>query len=181
VCMFFHLINEVNDNSQVSTRVVCVGVGKYCTHCSTVCIAIRSPHSSARIESAVYITHPVIRCNSAFVVAPTQQPVIPDLPGLTGLALCLQKDNDRLVTCTGRAIAEAVSRWLPTAAARVQAQVTSCGICGGQSGTGASFYGGQSGTGAGFLRVLGFPLPILISPTAPHSSSIIRYHSGLVQ
>jgi hypothetical protein len=42
-------------------------------------------------------------------------------------------------------------------------QVRSCGIC-----------GGQSGTGAGFLAVLRFPLPILIPPSAPHSSSIIR-------
>jgi hypothetical protein len=29
-------------------------------------------------------------------------------------------------------------------------------------------------TGAGFLQVLRFSLPILIPPTAPHSSSIIR-------
>jgi hypothetical protein len=63
----------------------------------------------------------------------------------------------------GRAIAQAVSRWLPTAADRLRSQVKSCGIC-----------GGQSGTGAGFLRVLRFPLPILIAPTGPHSSSIIR-------
>jgi hypothetical protein len=63
----------------------------------------------------------------------------------------------------GRAIAQAVSRWLPTAAARARSQVRSCGIC-----------GGQSSTGAGFLRVLRFPLPILIPPTAPQSSSIIR-------
>jgi hypothetical protein len=61
-----------------------------------------------------------------------------------------------------RAIAQAVSRRLPTSAARVPAQVRSCGIC-----------GGQSGTGAHFLRVLRFPLPILIPPTAPHSSSSI--------
>jgi hypothetical protein len=31
----------------------------------------------------------------------------------------------------GRAIAEAVSRWFPTAAARVQSRVWSSGICGG--------------------------------------------------
>jgi hypothetical protein len=61
-----------------------------------------------------------------------------------------------------RAIAQAVSRRLPTAAGRVRVQVRSRGIC-----------SGQSGTGAGFLRVHRFPLPILIPPTAPHSSSSI--------
>jgi hypothetical protein len=49
----------------------------------------------------------------------------------------------------GRVIAQAVSRRLPTAATR---------LC---------------GTGAGFLRVLRFPLPIIIPPIAPHSSSSI--------
>jgi hypothetical protein len=39
----------------------------------------------------------------------------------------------------GRAIAQAVSRWLPTAAARVRARVWSSGIYGGQSGAGADF------------------------------------------
>jgi hypothetical protein len=48
-----------------------------------------------------------------------------------------------------------VSSRLATAASRVRSQVTSCGIrC------------GQSGTEAGLLRVLQFPLPILIRPTA---------------
>jgi hypothetical protein len=59
----------------------------------------------------------------------------------------------------GRAIAEAVSRWLPTAAARVQSRVWSSGIC-----------GGQSGAGAGFLWVLRFPLPF-IPPNSPSSQS----------
>jgi hypothetical protein len=62
----------------------------------------------------------------------------------------------------GCAIAQAVSRWLPTAAARVRARVWSCGICGGQRGSGASF-----------LRVLRFPLPIFILPISPLSPSSI--------
>jgi hypothetical protein len=60
----------------------------------------------------------------------------------------------------GHAIAQVVCRRLPTAAAQVRGQVRSCEICGGQSGTGACFH-----------RVLRFPLPILIPPTAPHISS----------
>jgi hypothetical protein len=59
----------------------------------------------------------------------------------------------------GRAIARAVSRRLPTAAAGVRWQVKSCGI-----------YGGQSGIEASFLRVLRFPLAVLPS-NAPYSSS----------
>jgi hypothetical protein len=56
----------------------------------------------------------------------------------------------------GRAIAQVVSRWLPTVAAwvRVRAEY--------------GVYGGQSSTGAGFLRVLQFPLPI-IPPISPLS------------
>jgi hypothetical protein len=57
------------------------------------------------------------------------------------------------------------SRRFATTAARVRAQVRSCGIRDGQSGTGASF-----------LLVLWFPLPILT-----HQMSIFIYHQGLVQ
>jgi hypothetical protein len=68
----------------------------------------------------------------------------------------------------GRAIAQAVSRWLPTAAARVRARVWSCEICGGQSGAGAGF----------------FP-SISVSPANLHftncSTIILIYHLGLVQ
>jgi hypothetical protein len=56
----------------------------------------------------------------------------------------------------GCAVAQAVSRWLPTAAARVRVRAA-CGV-----------YGGQSGTEAGFLRVLRFPLPT-IPPIYPSS------------
>jgi hypothetical protein len=47
----------------------------------------------------------------------------------SGLSLTLKK---------GRAIAQAVSRWLPTA--RIRARVLPSGICGGQSGAGAGFF-----------------------------------------
>jgi hypothetical protein len=62
----------------------------------------------------------------------------------------------------GHTIAKAASHWLPTVAAWVQAWVRSCGIC-----------AGQSGTGAGFLWVFQFSLSINIPPTAPQSSSSI--------
>jgi hypothetical protein len=57
----------------------------------------------------------------------------------------------------GRAVAQAVSVWLPITAARVRVRAA-CGVC-----------GGQSGTGAGFLRVLRFPLRIIIPPISPSS------------
>jgi hypothetical protein len=56
----------------------------------------------------------------------------------------------------GHAVAQAISRWLPTVAARVCARAA-CGVC-----------GGQSSTGAGFLRVLRLPLPV-IPPISPSS------------
>jgi hypothetical protein len=61
-----------------------------------------------------------------------------------------------------RAIAQAVSRRFPTAAARALTRVSICGIC-----------GEQSWAGAAFLRVLRFPLPIFIPPITPQSPSSI--------
>jgi hypothetical protein len=55
-----------------------------------------------------------------------------------------------------RVVAQAVSRCLPTAAARVRVRAV-CGVC-----------GRQGGIGVGFLRVLWFPLPI-IPPISPPS------------
>jgi hypothetical protein len=63
---------------------------------------------------------------------------------------------ETLFESNGRAVAQAVSRWLPTAAARVRVR-EACGVC-----------GGQSSTGAGFLRVLRFTLPN-IPPISPSS------------
>jgi hypothetical protein len=59
-----------------------------------------------------------------------------------------------------RVIAQAVSRWLPTAAARVRAWVWSSGFC-----------GRQSDAGAGFPRVLRLTLPVFIPPNSPSSQS----------
>jgi hypothetical protein len=59
-----------------------------------------------------------------------------------------------------RAISQAVSRWLPSAAARFRARGWSSGIC-----------GGQSGAGAGFLRVLWFPLSNFIPQNSPYMKS----------
>jgi hypothetical protein len=59
-------------------------------------------------------------------------------------------------------LAQAVSRRLPTAAARVQTRVWSCGI----------LWLDKSGAGAGFLRELRFPLPVYIPSVSPQSSSL---------
>jgi hypothetical protein len=58
----------------------------------------------------------------------------------------------------GRAIAQAVSRWLPTAAALFRCRIWLSEICGEQSSTEASF-----------VRELRFPLPIFIPPNFPSS------------
>jgi hypothetical protein len=82
---------------------------------------------------------------------------------------CEQR-REYYVRFKGRAIAQAVSRWLPTAAARVRARVWSSWIC-----------GGQNGAGAGFLRVLRFPLPIFIPPIARQSPSSIIWDCTIGQ
>jgi hypothetical protein len=84
--------------------------------------------------------------------------------GGSGFSVLFRQASNRSISSDdlGRAIAEAVSRWLPTAAARLQSRVWSSGICGRQSGAGASF-----------LRVLRFPLPF-IPPNSPSSQSITR-------
>jgi hypothetical protein len=70
--------------------------------------------------------------------------------------------NEAKETCPiGRAIAQVVSRRLPTAAAWVQTWV---GMW--------DFVMDKSGDGAGFLRELRFPLPIYIPSCSPQSSSL---------
>jgi hypothetical protein len=65
----------------------------------------------------------------------------------------------------GSVVAQALSRQRLSSAAGVPSQVRSCGIC-----------GGQNGTGKGFLRVPQFPLLILIPPTDPHSLIILSFY-----
>jgi hypothetical protein len=51
----------------------------------------------------------------------------------------LTVSDSRFSKSAGRAVGQEVSRWLPTAAARVRSKVWSSRICGGQSGAGAGF------------------------------------------
>jgi hypothetical protein len=50
----------------------------------------------------------------------------------------LERTWKETVVAYGRAVAQAVRRWLPTAAARVRVRAA-CGVCGGQGGTGTGF------------------------------------------
>jgi hypothetical protein len=75
------------------------------------------------------------------------------LQSLTELQTTVSGDTEATIfwDVMSRAVAQAVRRWLPNAAARVRVRAA-CGVC-----------GGQSGTGAGFLRVL---LPIILPISA---------------
>jgi hypothetical protein len=68
----------------------------------------------------------------------------PETSGVSAGILTRVITQQILMGTEGRAIAQAVSRWLPTG--QGSRPFRSCGIC-----------GGQSGTGAGFLQVLRFP------------------------
>jgi hypothetical protein len=68
----------------------------------------------------------------------------------------------RYLDVQGRAAGHAVSRWVPTAAARVRARVNSCWFC-----------GGQSGTDTAFILILRFPLPLLHSTNCSTIITII--------
>jgi hypothetical protein len=71
--------------------------------------------------------------------------------------ISLNLTDDSQVTCCS-AVAQAVSRWLPTAAARVRVRAEHVG-----------FVVDIKGTGTGFLQVLRFPLSIIIPPVSPSS------------
>jgi hypothetical protein len=109
-------------------------------------------------------------CDTAYITYPTYwtiKGIWRDVKGGTAeMRFLMRLSEYTLMDHVGRATAQAVSRRLPTAATRVRAQLRSSGIC-----------GGQRGTGAGFLRVLRFPLPIFIPPTAPHSSVIRGWYN----
>jgi hypothetical protein len=74
----------------------------------------------------------------------------------------VQVTVDSATLSVGRAIAQAVSCRLPTAAARVQTPGLVMW----------DFVMDKSGVGSGFLRELRFPLPIYITSASPQSSSL---------
>jgi hypothetical protein len=74
----------------------------------------------------------------------------------TCISYTLLNKTPTLYQNSGRAVGQAVSRQLPSAAARVPVRAA-CGLC-----------GGQSGIRVGFLRVLRFPL-LIIPPISPLS------------
>jgi hypothetical protein len=75
------------------------------------------------------------------LLAPKQQ-----LSYLHKFTFVQQQEAEGVKKTTDRTVAQVLSRCLPIAAAQFRAQVSSRGIC-----------GGQSGTGAGFSEYFGFP------------------------
>jgi hypothetical protein len=73
------------------------------------------------------------------------------------IALPFYVKSDKNNCDNGLTIAQAVTRRLPTATARVRFRVSLCGIC-----------GGESDTEAGFLQILRLPPPVLIPRNAPY-------------
>jgi hypothetical protein len=84
--------------------------------------------------------------------------------GISGRSHCTVSISTHL----GRALAQTVSRRLPTAAVWVRARLNSCGFC-----------GGQGRTETCFLQVRRFSLSIIHSTNC--SKIITTYHTGLVQ
>jgi hypothetical protein len=109
-------------------------------HWATVLLSFSILHC-CKIFSSVCEAAPLLRCVACKQL---QHRVLL----LLLLLLLLHMAASNLHRLSGCAVAQGVSRWLPTAAARVPSPVWSSGIC-----------GGQCGAGVGFLRELRFPLP----------------------
>jgi hypothetical protein len=92
------------------------------------------------------------------------RPVVAAIPSGLNLNPLRIKNKNRLLV--GRAITQVVLVGFPPRPPGFDPQIMSCGICGGQSGTGASF-----------LRVLLFPLSILIPLNAPYSFIIRGWYN----
>jgi hypothetical protein len=109
------------------------------------------------------------------------------------LVTCCQRfpETEALAMELDRAIAQAVSRRLPTAAARVWAQVRPCGICSEQSGIGADFlrYFGvpyqfpfhihhrRLSSGSGIISQLAADVPSGLSLTPPQEKKNYLWNS----
>jgi hypothetical protein len=81
-----------------------------------------------------------------FIKEQGHQPCVqtPKMKGQVPVFLSPRKRVGPVTPPGGSAVVQAVSRWLPTVAARIRVRAT-CGVC-----------GGQTGTGAGFLRYFDF-------------------------
>jgi hypothetical protein len=113
-----------------------------CNHCLVIsyrtCISPRCPSRAkqrrdkkSRPAYLLYNILYLLRCNAVLFGKSTptfRRNILPPFSGSGSQERNQQGSRGTL----GRAIALTVSRWLPTAAARVRARVWSCGVCGGQ-------------------------------------------------